>query len=273
MGRLLCLLLLLTGCATKPTPYQKEKKKEGYRDSTREDLRVASFKANTKTKKSKAQSYAEFRAIEYCQSEEKKHANLIDINDKTVEKEITRTSGSGWGPTYGFGMYPYYSRYSSFGIGASFNSISTDSWNEKLTFPVIEVYYTCSDKMYRPQVMLKEISPDEMKLLVKDLKGGLQIEKIQDDSPNKNAVEEGDIILKANGKRVEKVYELIRLFDGPDTEVTMHVLREGEKVIAKLKAKDVTNDALAMEKEIIKRVCKDKKKDNQKILKDRCAGL
>jgi hypothetical protein len=273
MRSYLCVILLIAGCATKPTPYQKEKKKEGYRDSTQEELRVASFRANTKTKKSKARSYAEFRAIEYCQGQEKKHANIIDINDKTVEKQITRTSGSGWGPTYGFGMYPYYSRYSSFGIGATFNTISTDSWNETLTFPYVEVYYTCADRMYRPEIMLKEISPEEMKLLVKDLKGALQVEKIADQSSNKNAIEQGDLILKANGRRVEKVYELIRLFDSPDSEVTVQLLREGQKIVSKLKAKDVTDDVIAAEKEIIKQVCKDKKKDNQKVLKTRCAGI
>jgi hypothetical protein len=262
-------LVFVISCSTKPTPYQREKKKEGYHDATYEDLRVATFKANTKTKITKAKNYAEFRAIEYCIENENQHANIIDINDKTVRKEITRTSGSGWGPTYGFGMYPYYSRYSSFGIGASFNSISSDSWNETLTFPFVQVFYTCTDKVVRPELILKEISQEQMKLLVKDLKGALQVERVAEYSPNKGVVEAGDLILKAEGKRIERVYELIRLFKTEGSVISVLLLREGERVMAKLKGKDITADALKMEKEIISRVCKDKKKKNQKLLKEK----
>lgn len=272
MLRLLLVALFLVGCATKPTPYQKEKKKEGYRDSVQEDLKVVTFRANTKTKKSTAQSYAEFRAIENCHAE-KKHANIIDMNDRTVEKEVVRTTGSGWGPTYGFGVYPYYGRYSSFGFGANFSTINTDSWSETLTYPVIEVYYNCSERMFRPEVMLKEISAEQMKLLVKDLKGALQVEKIPDHSPNKNRVEPGDIILKANGRRVERIHELIRIFTSDDAEVTLQILREGQKQITKLIAKDVTSDALKAEQEIIDRVCKDKDDSHQTRLKALCSGI
>lgn len=270
MIRLLMLLIFTISCASdRPTPYQKEKKKEGFSDSTQEDVRVARFKANTRTKKSKAQSYAEFRAIEYCKINENKHANIIDINDKTVQKEITRTSGSGWGPSYGFGMYPYYSRYSSFGLGVGYSTMSSNSWNETLTFPVIDVFYTCSDKIIRPELIIREISAEQMKLLVKDLKGALQVEKIPEGSPNTGIVEPGDLILKANGKRIEKVYELIKLFTDKDSVVQVQLLREGERLTASLKGKDITEEALKAEKQIITHVCKDKKKKYQKTLKER----
>jgi hypothetical protein len=253
-------LVILVGCATeKPTPYQKEKQKEGYRDSTQEKFHIASFKANTYTKKDRAQSYAEFRAIEKC-SEENKHANIIDIFDKTVEKEVIRSTGSSWGPSSYFGMYPYYSRYSSFGIGGGFNSISTDSWKEKLVYPYLEAYYTCANKIFRPQVMFKELDVENMKHLVKDVKGAIQVEKIDEAGPNKQSLELGDIILKANGRRIEKVFELIRLFDTGE-DVSVQILREGEKILTKIKAKDVTEEVLKAEKEIIHRVCKNKKKE------------
>lgn len=254
------LIVSLTACSSsKPTPYQKEKKQEGYRDEAFEELKISRFRGNSYTNKDKAQRYAEFRAIEICSETDKKHANIIDIFDKTIQKEITRSSGTGWGPSY-FGMYPYYSRYSSIGFGAGFNTISSNSWSETLVYPLIEVYYTCSDKVFRPQLIMKEISAEDMKHLVKDVKGAVQVEKVHEDSPNKSSLETGDIILKANGKRIEKVFELIRMFTDASNEVTVQVLREGERVISKLRGKDITAEVEAAEKDIISKVCKDKDK-------------
>ena len=261
------ILLLIAGCSsTKPTPYQKEKKKEGYRDSTIEDLKVSTFKGNTYTKKEKAQMYGEFRAIENC-SKENLHANIIDIFDKTVHKEITRSTGSGWGPSY-FGMYPYYSRYSSFGFGAGFNTMSSNSWNETLVFPVIEIYYNCAQTIHRPGIIFKELSAEQMKHLVKDVKGAIQVEKIQENSLNQKSIELGDIILKANGKRIEKVYELIRLFTKDSPDVNIQILREGEKIPGKITSSDITSEVDKTEKEIISKVCKNKKEKREKELAD-----
>lgn len=268
-SRLLLLLFIIASCATKPTPYQKEVKKEGYQDKSFEDLKVATFRANSQSNRENAQMYAQFRAIENCRETEDKHANVIDIFDKTIEKEYTRSTGSGWSPTYYGGYYPYYSRYSSFGLGVGFSTMNSESWNEKLSYPVIEVYYTCSDAVWRPQLIFKEISAEQMKHLVKDIKGAIQVENIPADSPNKNNIELGDIILKANGKRIEKVFELIRLFNKENPEVSVLLLREGEKVVARLKSKDITDQVKSNEDEIIKQVCKKKDKDHQKELKTR----
>lgn len=266
--RILILLLVVVSCSsTKPTPYQKEKKHEGYSDSALEDLQVAVFKANSYTKKDDAKKFAEFRAIEQCLQQPNMHANIIDVFDKTVEKDVVRTTGSSWGPSYGYGygMYPYYSRYPGFGFGIDYNTVSGTSWNEKLVYPAIEVLYVCREKIYRPKFLMKEISAEQMKLLVKDLKGALQIEKISDDCPNKKKLELGDIILKANGKRIEKVYELIRLFVDKDSSVTVSMLREGRPVTAKITALDITDEVSQTEKHIIHDVCKHK--DKQEHLK------
>jgi hypothetical protein len=269
MRHLLLIFFLIAGCATKPTPYQKESKKEGYRDSLQDELKIATFKANTVTKMEKAQSYAEFRAIENCRENENKHANIIDISDKSVRKDVVRTSGSGWGPSYGFGMYPYYSRYSSIGVGVNYSTMSSDSWNETLVYPIIQVYYTCSDQIVRPELRLKEISSEQMKLLVKDLRGALQIENIPENSPNEKLIEQGDLILKVNGKRIEKIYELIRYFKDKNSVVDLQILREGEKKNVKIKAIDITPEALKAEKKVITNVCKDKKYSHQTTLQKR----
>jgi hypothetical protein len=262
------ILLLAISCASNnPTPYQKQKKKElGYSDSQTDNLRIATFRGNSYTSKEKARRYAEFRAIEICRESTEKHANIMDVFDKTVEKEITRSSGSTWGPSY-FGMYPYYSRYSSFGIGAGFNTISTNSWNETLTFPIIDVYFTCAKEVYRPLLFFKELPAGDIKHLVKDVKGAIQVEKIPEKSPNGNVLETGDIILRGNGIRIEKVYQFINLFAPGNQNVKVDLLREGDLRKVTVKSEEITDKVKKMEKEIIQKVCKYKNKKEQAALK------
>lgn len=258
------LLVLFVSCATKPTPYQHEHHKQGYRDIEAEGLRVSSFKGNSVTKVDQAVMYAQFRAVDHCRSENL-HANIVDTLNKTVKKNVTRTSGSSFGPTY-WGMYPYYSRYSSIGFGAGWNTMNSNSWNETLTFPQIEVYFNCAKTVFRPKLHFKEISDEQMKLLVKDLKGALQIEKIDEDSPNKSAFETGDIILKADGKRIERVYQLLSMISPDKKSVTLSIMREGLKMEKVLTTTDVTENVVKAEDDVIQKVCKLKNKEEQKDL-------
>jgi hypothetical protein len=267
MSKILLVFLFLTGCSIHPTPYQKEKKKEGYSDGLDDEIRIARFIANSSTKGRTAQKYAEFRAIEYCREVENTHANIIDISDKSRKKNVIKTSGGSWGPSFAFGMYPYYSRYSSFGMGLGYHSHQTESWSETLTYPEIEVFYRCSDYMIRPQLILKEISSENMRLLVKDLKGALQVEEISTESINRGIIEIGDIILKANEQRIEKVYDFINLFQKRNSIVHVQLLRDGERKEVNLKGREVTQDALNAEDSIIHLVCQDKNKKYQKKLK------
>lgn len=262
----LLILAFISGCATKPTPYQKEKKKEGFSDLHREDYEVSVFRGNSKSKKGRVELYAQFHAIENCRQKSLK-TNVIAVLDRTVEKEITRTSGGGWGPSYGFGMYPYYG-YSSFGFGANFSTISGDSWREVLEFPVIEVYYRCSDEIYRPLVEFRELSADQVKHLVKDVKGALQIENIASGSPNGELFQIGDIILRANGKRLERIYDLTKLFGEHSQTINLEFLRDGERLYRLMKAKDVTTDSQIQEEKIIGEVCSKKEDDKQKLLRE-----
>ena len=262
----LLIFSLLAGCATKPTPYQKEKKKEGFSDLSREDFKVSVFRANSKTKKDRVELFAQFRAIENCY-EKSLHTNVIAVLDQTIEKQVTRSTGGGWGPSYGFGMYPYYG--SSFGFGANFNTISADSWREVLEFPIIEVYYRCSEIIYRPLVKFRELSADQIKHLVKDVKGGLQIEEMLSHSPNAETFQNGDILLKANGKRLERIYDLTKLFAPGSQTVNVEFLREGERFSRVMKSKNVTEESKIHEEEILKRVCSMKGDHREELLRER----
>ncbi len=253
--------LFIACAATKPTPYQEEKKKEGYRDLSMDGIAVSSFKANANTKKSLARLYAQFRAIEKCR-ELSLHANIFAILDRTIEKEVTRSTGGGWGPTYGFGIYPYYG-YSSFALGANFSTISSDSWQEVLKYPFIEVFYKCSERIMRPLVEWKELSSEQLKHLVMDVKGGIQIESLSDIPPNKKTFQTGDIVLRANGKRIERIFEVIKLFALEATTVKIQFLREGKRMFGMMTSQDVTDEAIVEEEKIIKDVCSKIKNRNK----------
>ncbi len=259
------LMVFLVSCSTnRPTPYQKEKKHEGFNDSTFDELQVATFRGNSNTKPKKARLYAQFRAIELCISQNK-HANIVDIIDKTLEKSVLRSSGLG--PSYSVGMFPYYGRYSSFGLGAGMSNTSYDSWTDILIYPNIEVLYNCSEKIFRPLLAFRELSADQMKHLVQDVKGALQVEKIEADSPNGKNIQIGDIIIKANNKRIERVHQLNKKFSDSKTELVVDLIREGKRMKEKILGSDITSEIDQTEKEIIKRVCKDKKRKKQEALK------
>lgn len=241
----LILILTLLGCSSKRTQYHAYNKKEGgFTDGVLEDqLRVTKFEANSLTKKSYAEMFARYRSLEECRQEENKYAHVIGVIDKSDVKKVTRTNGDAWGPSYyyGMGMSPFYSRYSGFGFSTGINTVNSRSWEETLVYPDIEVIYHCAKKVYEPAIAMRDVPPEEMAHLVKDLKGGIQVEKILPDSPNKNLQEE-DIIIRAAGRRIMKGHQLLALFkDAPD-KVPVTVLREGEKKQLILVGKDITPD-------------------------------
>lgn len=243
--RVLSFLILLTfvSCSSSRTQYQKfEKKEGGYRDTVLSDgIHATSFEANSLTKRTYANLFARFRSLEECRHEGKSYSHILGIIDRSSVKKVMRSDGDYWGPSYygGVGMSPFYSRYSGFGFSTGINFINSRSWEETLVYPDVEVIYHCTEKVYEPEVVMRDVPPDEMKHLVKDLKGGVQVEKILPGSPNRELKEE-DIIIRAQGKRVVRGYEVLALFkDGP-RPVSVEVLREGEKKSLTLHAGDVT---------------------------------
>lgn len=261
----LMVILLLTSCASnKPTPYQpKNKNQLGYELTKMDQLSVVTFRANRHTTLERAKKYAEFRAIVECRRVNK-YANIIDIFDKTIAKEVMRSSATGFTHAY-LGFYPYYSRYSSFGFGYApgLNTYST----EIMSYPMVEVLFTCSDKVFRPLLMFREIVAKDIKHLVKDLKGAIQVEKVNQSSPNQNRIERGDIFLKASEERIEKVYQFIQLFNEQNQKLRVTLLREGQRLVIPVSSTEVTSEIIEEEKKIISEVCGLKDKDEQVELK------
>lgn len=248
------LLIFLSGCSSKRTPYQALEKNEGYEDATKDSLRIASFRANARTKKETAVLFAKFRAIEVCLGQGKKVAHILDVRDNSQVKDVIRTSSTGW-PSYYYGMSPYYGRFSS-GFGVGFSTMSSNAWEETYVYPRYDVTYRCEDKVYGPELVLREISRDEMKLLVKDLKGGLQIDRILEGSPN-NKFSEGDVLTKVDGRRVESSVELLGAFSEARNVLRVDLLREGEKRSETMRAVEVTAEVEKAQQQIIQAACEE----------------
>ncbi len=256
-----CMLIFLIACSSaKRTQYQTfEKKNGGYTDGILEDsIHITRFEANSLTKRSYAEMFARYHSLEKCRKEGKPYAHILAVIDQSSKKKITRTNGDSWGPSYyyGMGMSPFYSRYSGFGFSTGINVINSRSWEETLVFPNIESVYHCTDKIFEPEIGMRDVPPEEMKLLVKDLKGAVQVENILPGSPNKT-LEVGDVILRAEGKRIMKGHQLLALFKDNPGPVRVEVLREGVKKQINLLGQDVT----------------DKVKENLVILKNRACDF
>lgn len=252
------------------TPYQPFKKHQGYREKVEEGLRIVNFMSNSYTKIEDTMIFAKFRAIELCRSENKKFALILDVVDKTQKKDILRSRGDTFYPSYYYGMSPYYSRYSNFGLYGGFGTTNTETWSETIVTPAMDVLYQCLDKAYGPEVIFRDVSADEMKILVKDLKGGLQIEKILDHSPNAKIVEYGDVLIKANGVRIQKNFEILKLFNDPQWNKTLKVdvYREGRRKDLVLKSQDISESVLKSQKEIIQAACEYKEIKGKEVCRE-----
>lgn len=239
-------LIIVASCSSaKRTQYQKlDDKQGGFSDSILEDsIHVSRFEANSLTKRSYAEMFARYRSLEECRREGKPYSHILAVIDKSSQKKITRSNSDYWGPSYyyGMGMSPFYSRYSGFGFSTGINMVNSRAWEETLIYPEVEVVYHCAEKVYEPRIGMRDIPAEEMKHLVKDLKGGVQVEKILPDSPNKNLQEE-DIIIKVSGKRIMKGHQILALFKDRPDPVKVEVLRDGERKLVSIRADDVTRN-------------------------------
>lgn len=256
--RLLILILLVAACSTTSrTKYQPLKKKQGYEDKNIEyGLRVTSFKGNAYTNKADADLFAKFRAIEVCDEAEFKLTNILKVSDKTISKDVLRTTGTGF-PSYYYGMSPYYSRYNT-GISIGYAHTSSSTYAETYQLPEFEVVYECVNKAYGPEIAVREVSAEEMKLLVKDLKGGLQVEKVLGGSANAKSIEVGDVIIRVDGERVDRSLALFRRFTGGKKEVPVEIFREGKRMKKVLRSHEVSEFIEESQKRIVASACSKK---------------
>lgn len=258
--KILSLLLIIVACSSnersKYRSYDKEERGGYSLEKFTEEFEAVTFQGNRFTKKQDAEAFARFRAIEICSERGNSLTQILGVLDKSAAKEVRRSSSNVYGfPSYYYGYSPFYSRYSGIGFSAGINTVSSQSWNETLVYPRFEVIFRCAKKVLEPELILREVSAEEMKHLVKDLMGGLQVEKVMKDSPNHSLMPQ-DIILRARGQRISRNWELLASFDEKNQKIGAVILREGQKMNVFLSARDVTEEAQKSQQETINSVCK-----------------
>ncbi|WPU65915.1 PDZ domain-containing protein [Peredibacter starrii] len=264
-------LIALVGCASEPASYKESKGKTGFSDKiVDQNLRVSTFQGNSATKKEKAQLYAKFHAIELCKEMNQPYTHILTIRDTSFQKEITQTNT--YGPTYYYGVSPYYGRYGAYGAGVSmygaYGPMNTQTTTDVKPVPQFDVYFECVPKAMDARMSFKSLSASDMKNLMQDVKGGVQVEEILPDSPNKNILQVGDIIIKGNGTRVEKVVELYQAHRNSNAnQFTVEFFRNGKMKSANVKFLDVTEMVGTAQNEILKEACKE---DGIKGVRDIC---
>lgn len=249
------ILLSLLGCSTAPTSYVASKnEKEGYSDKIIDtDLRMTNFQGNASTSKESAELFAKFRAIEICHELGQANTHILLVNDKTYSKEISQTSATG--PSYYYGMSPYYGRYD---YGMSYGPTTVMTTNETYTYPMYEVYFECVEKPMDARISLKNLSSSQMGPLIKDLQGAVQVAEVLEDSPNLGKLQNADIVFMANGERVTSVLSLYKLSRAAHQQnFKVEFFRNGVKKQTTVGFKDVSELVAHAQAEIIKAACKD----------------
>lgn len=179
----------------------------------------------------------------------------MDLFDRSFEKETS--SDDGWGPDwfYGFGSFPYYSQHSSLGMGASVQVLNRRSVKDFIFYPWFEIYFICSDQVMSPLVDFRDVPAQEMFHLVKDLRGGVQVMKTN--NQEKSSLQKDDIIIKFQNKRIERRYLL--LWDLQKTAGEVILLREGRKLEMSLHPFDLTKVVRERENDLKAELCSHKK--------------
>jgi hypothetical protein len=248
----LFFLLMLAACST-PTGYVAGKNEDakGFKDSVvSQELRMATFQGNEKTEKTVAELYAKFRSIEVCQELGKKFSHILLVKDRTHTEEVTETASVA-APSYYYGVSPYYGAMTPIPYTTPTQTIS-----KSRTYPAFDVYFECVDKPFDARISFQNLSHSQVKDIVKDMMGAVQIDEVLSESPNLHKLQKGDIIYKVDGQRVGKildVYEVSRR--NAQAPVKVDFFREGQKRKTTVTYKDVTDLVKKAQEEIIKSAC------------------
>jgi len=251
-------LTLFTGCATrsKYAPNLSDGK-GGYNDWTVEgDVQASRFAGNSKTASSDAQKLAIFRAIENCYEKGFKLPVLFTIKDESRSSTVTKSASYSWqNPTYVTGT-TYGNTFNGTATGGN-SSTTGQVWTETYIAPSFDAYYICRNQVFQTRVIVKDVPADLIKDSVKDLVGGVQIDEVNENSPNKGVLQVGDIVLKINGNRIKSGTQMsLEVASAPEkAKIRFDILRDGRQKTIFVKAIDGTEQIMADFEKVIQKAC------------------
>jgi hypothetical protein len=250
---------LISSCAMNSrTLYGPTGESGGYADSKLNDhVSVARFSGNEFTHPQDAKVFSAFRAQEVCRKNAHQFARIFSQNNLSQTQTSRRTakfshhapltfngtstSNGSFNPI-AFQTHPLFNDPVT---GANTSSTSPD-WNETYVSPVFETYYQCSHSARGIGVQFKPLdaqSAQAAKDYTHDSLGALEITEIADNSPAKDKLKVGDIVIQVNDERVESNAQITAAIDSTElqNEVHFHIVRDGKPMYVACSTIDVTN--------------------------------
>lgn len=238
----MCVFFLFSCVSRSPTRYQIHGKMGGYSEELVEDnLFVARFLGNAYTNPKNARFYSNCRATEVCNEKELfvRVFNVVDMTTTSQPVQVTR-SMAGSTPTYVTGSATGNRVYGTIYRGSQYGRSTTQTLTYR--YPMFDTYFTCVDRALATGVDIESISKDDVSGYVKDLMGALHIRSVLSDSPNRQILQVGDIILRVNNIRVQNPYQYTNAIEGaPNTNrIPISLVRDGKQLMIHVTTRDVT---------------------------------
>lgn len=249
------LVPALSGCASfnkaAPPTYGPSLFSEGYTDNTQtlnhQNLYSTIYESNGRLNDQGVQQLARFRAIEKCKSLKFEYAQIFKSEDRGSSNMILRSSTS----TQQFPT-SYVRGPNGTSVWGGNSLTSTSTWNETVHRPAALVYYFCTNQSQALRSQFRPLSGQDLKPLVKDLLGGLQVWRAED-----SGLKRGDVILGVgDSKRIVDEAELYSYLLGENkNSVTFDVLRDGAIRRIHLDLSDIKHDKRQEQNEFAKSTC------------------
>lgn len=244
-------LMVLASCSSLQAPYEAfdESRRMGYQETklgSSDNAWVVKFYGNLFTEPTDIVLMAELRAVEICQKSGKALTRFLTMNDLTPAKSIQTAEGF-----YRF-VPPYLKNdISTKSPGNSFD-VSSGS-ND----PVYEVTFSCVDQAYTAHLQLREITPEEAKGIVQDLRGLVQVDGFEADTLNGKALQVDDFIVKANALRIRNKVDLYRVLDASaNGQAKLSVSRERKMVDVDAQLTSISEPVKAFAQKVVATACR-----------------
>ena len=255
--------LLAAACSHRPaySPFETEENGAGYGYSEAiskpNSLQVVRFVGRTNTPVKNAELLSQFRAVELCLEKGSQFARFWGVADRSEVRSRAHTSlASFQTPSYALGPYSSYSGTweAPYGPDEFGNS---GRWDQVYVTPSFDTAFSCANKSFGLGIVLSPAPREEVALHTKDMAPAVRVEKLLPDSPNTASLQENDIIIRVNDKRVETLAQLGEAVDQAQKKdkIVLSVVRAGHVRSVKVKAIESTAEDRARNASIISQAC------------------
>lgn len=252
MEKWIALLIGLTvfqlGCATYPPSTGFEAADgSGYgytvKSLDEENSYMAIFKGNNRTNTAAAMAYTVLAGYTYCGAK-KMHAKVDVPKDFSEKESYTQVSSY---------SVPYVSAN-----GTTSYSSHTYSYPVTRTYPNFYSIFICRPRfiIFKGNAEVETIPRELVHSVMKDFRGGILVKSVTEGEGQ--VFKADDVIVRANGKRVESISSLNNLMStlSDKKSVKLDVIRKQKVILVNAPIKDITDAVVADDEKTIEELCK-----------------